>query len=115
MNNSEWFDEIAKWGVGLDMVDEIMSDWELSETKLNNRIAEMEAELRWIPVSESLPKCGEDVLFTDGEDVYSGYHIIKMLRWASSGDIFWYDTRYNLITHWRAKPKLPEVNLGPVS
>ena len=74
-------------------------DYEEEITDLNARIAELEAEQRWIPVSERLPEEKQNVLALDRTG--TAYH------WEYSrslSNIFVSD-----YTHWMPLPKLPEV------
>lgn len=72
---------------------------------LNARIAEFEAERRWIPVSERLPEDGEVVWLWDGNNLGMGYYLIF------SGCFMDRDTPLRRIkpTHWMSLPTPPEV------
>ena len=72
------------------------------EDALHARIAELEAERRWIPVGERLPEERQNVLALDRTG--TAYH------WEYSrslSNIFVSD-----YTHWMPLPQLPEVELG---
>ena len=75
------------------------------EDALNARIAELEAERRWIPVSERLPEDGEVVWLWDGNNLGMGYYLIF------SGCFMDRDTPLRRIkpTHWMSLPTPPEV------
>ena len=69
------------------------------------RIAELEAERRWIPVSERLPEDGEVVWLWDGNNLGMGYYLVL------SGCFMDRDTPLRRIkpTHWMSLPTPPEV------
>jgi len=85
--------------------------------KLQARIAELEAERRWIPVSERLPDPNyEDLVFVrtvdDLDDPriygvgYGSYYMGKDNIPAWSLD---FDAYGNIVTHWMPIPEPPEV------
>ena len=82
-------------------------DWNTRpiEDALNARIAELEAERRWIPVSERLPEDGEVVWLWDGNNLGMGYYLVL------SGCFMDRDTPLRRIkpTHWMSLPTPPEV------
>ena len=82
-------------------------DWNTRpiEDALNARIAELEAERRWIPVSERLPEDGEVVWLWDGNNLGMGYYLVL------SGCFMDRDTPLRRIkpTHWMPLPEPPEV------
>ena len=69
------------------------------------RIAELEAERRWIPVGERLPEDGEVVWLWDGNNLGMGYYLVL------SGCFMDRDTPLRRIkpTHWMSLPTPPEV------
>ena len=73
--------------------------------ELNDRIAELEAERRWIPVSERLPEDGEVVWLWDGNNLGMGYYLVL------SGCFMDRDTPLRRIkpTHWMPLPEPQEV------
>ena len=66
---------------------------------LNARIAELEAERRWIPVSERLPKEKQSVLALDRTGTAYHWEYSKCLS-----NIF-----VGYYTHWMPLPEPPEV------
>ena len=72
------------------------------------RIAELEAERRWIPVSERLPEVNEDV-FTLVYDTNDGSTSVCALKHHGDGVWFIWDKGYYVVTHWMPMPKPPEV------
>ena len=74
---------------------------------LTARIAELEAERRWIPVSERLPEVNEDV-FTVVYDTNDGSTSVSALKHHGDGVWFIWDKGYYVVTHWMPMPKLPE-------
>ena len=86
------------------------------EDALNARIAELEAERRWIPVSERLPELGSPILFYDSilERINKGTCTAKNsdntnLHWFTDDDLFYFGDRSEYITHWMPLPNPPEV------
>ena len=75
------------------------------EDALNARIAKLEAERRWIPVSERLPEDGEVVWLWDGNNLGMGYYLVL------SGCFMDRDTPLRRIkpTHWMPLPEPQEV------
>ena len=72
---------------------------------LQQRIAELEAERRWIPVSERLPEDGEFVLAWDDE-------IIEVLEYKNTfGGASFLNIADTTVypTHWMPLPEPPEV------
>ena len=69
---------------------------------LDRAIESLSAQTEWIPVSERLPKVGQDVLFCDGEWTEEGYLI-------ENGD--WFQFRWSAVRHkeevtaWMPLPK----------
>lgn len=69
----------------------------------NARIAELEAERRWIPVSERLPENISNVLILSrGEQLIASYHSKYSLWYVPFVD-------KPVVTHWMPLPELPEV------
>ncbi len=73
--------------------------------KVKTRLAELEAQQRWIPVSEREPEENRYVLVTDGKQVFEAkcYKKYDELKWVWQG----YDIDEN-ITHWMLKPQPPK-------
>ena len=69
------------------------------EDALNARIAELEAERRWIPVGERLPEEKQSVLALDRTGTAYHWEYSKCLS-----NIF-----VGYYTHWMPLPELPEV------
>ena len=82
----------------LDMVREVAEH-------VTARIAELEAERRWIPVSERLPEDGEVVWLWDGNNLGMGYYLVLTRQFMDR------DTPLRRIkpTHWMPLPEPPEV------
>lgn len=101
----QWIDIVDR-GTSGDQVMDILASWKVNayklledNHKLESRIAELEAERRWIPVSERLPKEKQSVLALDRTG--TAYH------WEYSrslSNIFVSD-----YTHWMPLPEPPEV------
>lgn len=71
---------------------------------LTARIAELEAERRWIPVSERLPENISNVLILSrGEQLIASYHSKYSLWYVPFVD-------KPVVTHWMPLPKPPEVS-----
>lgn len=77
------------------------------DVALRKRIAELEAERRWIPVSERLPDNWESVLTIDisksTQDVVSAFYNPETSLWSThfSCDLW--------VTHWMPLPESPIV------
>jgi hypothetical protein len=69
--------------------------------KLQQRIAELEAAQRWIPVSEPPKVSGKYLLLNIYDDVYPCDFI--------AGTEIWVLPDYDTITHWMPLPQPPEV------
>jgi len=105
-------------------VEKAETDYSISEahvTALLNRIAELEAAQRWIPVSERLP---DTKIVYDKFDVIVEFENIKNGGTTRCVELMSYDYRnkswnddcgeYGFypvagVTHWRERPTLPEV------
>jgi len=83
---------------------------------LKQRIATLEASLRWIPVSDTmkLPPDREHVLVSWCGRVYRGYHIMLVREWSVDG-MFFHGDNYDEITHWMPLPNPPELPTPEVS
>lgn len=77
------------------------------------RIAELEAERRWIPVNERMPKdCERVLVYADNSPQNyprRAFYIYRLERWVSD-EVNTY-TVYGpmTITHWMPLPEPPEV------
>ncbi len=66
--------------------------------------------MKWIDISDKLPRSCDDILFTDGKKIYKGW-----LETHEFGeDLVFFNDTYRLaaiwpenITHWMELPKLP--------
>ena len=84
-------------------------DWNTRpiEDALNARIAELEAERRWIPVSERLPEKGNLVI---GITDYCGYVFFEIVDDDGQGIVLHpYRRCQGKVTHWMPLPEPPEV------
>jgi len=74
--------------------------------KTQARIAELEAQQRWIPTNERLPEDFERIL------VASNYYVrLSFVYHSVTGEVCWTDGEYGMfegVTHWRPLPKLSE-------
>jgi hypothetical protein len=73
---------------------------------LEARIAELEAERRWIPVSERLPEDTERML-TIVYDAFEDTTAISILQHYGDGDWFSWDSGRYVVTHWMPLPESP--------
>ena len=64
--------------------------------------------MEWIRIEDDLPEDLENVLFTDGKDVYKGY--INKSVWGEWN--YWFsisDVGIEDVTHWMPLPTMPKV------
>ena len=75
--------------------------------QVHSRIAELEADRRWIPVSERLPKENAPVLVL----TVLGGMFVDFIHGKSvvTGNPDFYELDIEDVTHWMPLPKLPEV------
>ena len=80
-------------------------DWQTriqnARSELKAYVGELEAERRWVPVSEPPKVSGKYLLLNIYDDVYPCDFI--------AGTEIWVLPDYDTITHWMPLPKLPEV------
>ena len=69
--------------------------------------------MTWISIEKTLPKCCEDILFTDGRNIYKGwletYEPLEEPLFYNTDDRRNADRWPENITHWKELPKLPKV------
>ena len=80
-----------------------INDLEHENFLLQARIAELEAQQRWIPVGERLPEDWTMVLFTNGVTRGIG-------QFDKDGFYdYWYEYSFNKpVTHWMPLPEAPK-------
>ena len=112
-DNDEFRQLIHDWIIILTPDDGYVPDSECNDVAtpidvaLRKRIAELEAERRWIPVSERLPDNWESVLTIDisksTQDVVSAFYNPETSLWSThfSCDLW--------VTHWMPLPESPIV------
>lgn len=67
--------------------------------------------MKWIKVEDQMPRAAEDILFTDGKEIYKG--ILETYEFGEDPVFFneadnWRDDSWpEDITHWMPLPKLP--------
>ena len=77
-----------------------------ARNNLETYIAELEAERRWIPVSERLPERDGFYLVLENVNQVAGYyHWCKVFGWNTDGG----RTNIQSVTHWMPLPEPPEV------
>lgn len=69
-------------------------------------IERLQAERRWIPVSERLPEYMERVLFYGSGEmtVHIGYYVPELPQWTAEDGGFYHGKNISLITHWMPLP-----------
>jgi len=77
---------------------------------LKKRIAELEAERRWIPVSEKNPPRPYAMYLTILHSPYEGLQDVVYIVRYSDRWIVPENTANLVVTHWMELPKLPEVS-----
>ena len=81
-----------------------VKDMEISN--LSSEVSALREQVRWIPVSEKLPKDNQEVLIY-ADLIAKGVHSTKSRQWSADGYYYhgdWYDT----VTHWMPLPQPPE-------
>lgn len=71
-------------------------------TTAADRLEALEAQQRWIPVTERLPEDDDDVLIMSSGSISMGYFNIFRGYWVA------YEGDDDNITHWMPLPELPE-------
>ena len=81
------------------------------DVALRKRIAKLEAERRWIPVSERLPEDGETVfvIIHDGFERFENGNEVARLTYLGNGNWWSWESERYVVTHWMPLPKPPEV------
>ena len=85
----------------------------MNYVEMSNRIKELEEQLRWIPMTESLPEEGELVLCGTNQFQFIAIYQLR----TAGGDKSWineYGISYHFdsITHWRSLPKPPKAEVS---
>ena len=84
-----------------------MAELREENAQLRQRIAELEDQQRWIPVSERTPEKDVRVLITNGKSMAVGW-VDYDEKWV---DFDCWDECYSgNTTHWMPLPEPPEVN-----
>ena len=101
------FDEAARLQQRVDTLEAYIDDFtpdSMQIAKLKQCIAELEAERRWIPVSERLPEECVYVQVTDGKDVFQAKMYLKYgkPKWV------WQGYEVDNVTHWQSLPNPPQ-------
>ena len=87
-----------------DTLDDVEFERAVGIGRLNERIAELEAERRWIPVSERLPKAEQDVLVFDTR----GDITIDFLVAFNRDGVAYYTNSDDGAVCWMPLPELPK-------
>jgi len=82
---------------------------ELFDTLLDE-IERLQAERRWIPVSERFPEYGHAVLIMTTTSVLPriGRHSPTIPQWSTTDLLYYHDISYSQVTHWMPLPSSPE-------
>ena len=64
----------------------------------------------WISVKEKTPEDYENIIFTNGKDVFVGFRVSLIYDDEGNNDIYYYSNEINHkdVTHWMPLPELPE-------
>ena len=92
------------------LIEELLM-WRGRTAELLDRIAELKAAQRWIPVSERLPEDGETVfvIIHDGFERFENGNEVARLTYLGNGNWWsWKSERY-IVTHWMPLPEPPIV------
>lgn len=81
-------------------------------SSLESRIAELEAKQRWIPVSERLPKDGDEVIIWAQNcweaATFLSNGVYGLPVWETLRNFDYELDTFDLVTHWKERPEPPE-------
>ena len=77
---------------------------------MRSELDRLREQVRWIPVSERLPKADTRVEIFSGFDqtIHIGHYREHATQWDSEDGCYWHGKNFGLITHWRPLPEPPE-------
>ena len=114
--SDEWLTDCwNNYGLALEFIEELYDEIHLHEVwhrTYKDEVTELEAEQRWIPVSEK-PKSGEVVLVWNG-GLHTAFWFEKPDDLPFGGHWVWHPVRKNMytfmsgVTHWRHLPHPPK-------